>query len=299
MFATQTCVIVAVSLSFSPSFFFSHFCDSLRELTFGCTRWGCEMLGDPVMVFGAFRIVGLRWFGFINTITTASLIGTTYQINFCVRGIVGPTSHCGQVFSALKTSSTQAKEECDVVQQKEIADDLNMRQKMEEVQAAHPELVKIKALDVVLYRNFSCPRLTPPKHLKAFHEGILKMAFCSEGQREVPRDALLELLECTCDLDSSQPWGYQRSLLAIGARFVARNAIFRRARKLRIPPDWRAVGFHATRKVGNLLSVSLACGTWFLTTSSVTARTVPGSNLCSTSRARLRDAVSPARCLAN
>ena len=68
--------------------------------------------------------------------------------------------------------------------------------------------MEIKALDVILHRNFSCPRLTPPKHLKAscllveiidFHEGIPKLAYCGEGQREVPRDALLDLLEHTCE----------------------------------------------------------------------------------------------------
>ena len=38
---------------------------------------------------------------------------------------------------------------------------------MEEARAVHPELVAIKILDVALHRHFSCPRLTPPKHLKA------------------------------------------------------------------------------------------------------------------------------------
>ena len=93
---------------------------------------------------------------------------------------------------------------CDAVGPKEITDDLKMKQEVEEVQAAQPELVEFKALDVILHRKFSCPRLTPPKHLKAscllveiidFHEGIPKLAYCGEGQREVPRDALLDLLE--------------------------------------------------------------------------------------------------------
>ena len=57
------------------------------------------MLGDRSWFFGVVGIVGLRWFWVINTITTASLTGTTYQINFCVRSSVGPTSRCGQVFT--------------------------------------------------------------------------------------------------------------------------------------------------------------------------------------------------------
>ena len=167
------------------------------------------------MFFGWVRNLGLRWFGVINTITTASLNGTTYQINFCVRSSVEPTSHCAQVFTqyfcspsclrkketpeeksqrltqkgeailaqtdfdrcvsfmrnrpeliasvkatlvaknywnlAPKATNTQAKQECDPAELKEIADDLQMRQALDVVQAAHPELVAIKILDVVLH----------------------------------------------------------------------------------------------------------------------------------------------------
>ena len=53
-----------------------------------CLILGCEMLGDRSWLFGGFGIVGLRWCGVINTITRASLTGTTYQINFCVRSSV-------------------------------------------------------------------------------------------------------------------------------------------------------------------------------------------------------------------
>ena len=54
--------------------------------------------GDWSWFLGGLRIVGSRWFEVINTITTVSLTCTTYQINFCVRSSVGPTSHCTQVF---------------------------------------------------------------------------------------------------------------------------------------------------------------------------------------------------------
>ena len=49
--------------------------------------------------------------------------------------------------------------------------------------------------------------------------------------------------------------------VAIGARLVAWHAISRRARELRLPPDWRAVGFHATSKVGKCVRACGVCGT--------------------------------------
>ena len=78
---------------------------------------------------------------------------------------------------ASKTTNTQAKQECDPAELKEMTDDLQMRQELEVVQAAHPELVAIKILDVVLHRSFTCPRLTPPKHSNALCSLAENVAF--------------------------------------------------------------------------------------------------------------------------
>ena len=78
---------------------------------------------------------------------------------------------------ASKTTNTQAKQECDPAELKEMADDMQMRQELEVVQAAHPELVAFKILDVVLHRSFTCPRLTPPKHSKALCSLAENVAF--------------------------------------------------------------------------------------------------------------------------
>ena len=95
--------------------------------------------------------------------------------------------------------------------------------------------------------------------------------------------------------------GYQRSLLAIGARLVERNAIFRRARELQLPPDWGAVGLCATRKVGNLLNVGVReLGVWYVVPDFFFGDGEDCSRIeiifkISKDRARLRDAMSPAQ----
>ena len=127
------------------------------------------------------------------------------------------------------------------------------------------------------------------------------MAYCSDVQQEVPRDASLDLLEYTCDLDPSRPWCYQRSLLVIEARFVGQNAISRRGRELRLPPDWRVVGFGATRKLEKLLNVCVReLGVWHVVLDYFFGDGEDCSRIeiifnFSKDRARLRDAITPAR----
>lgn len=88
---------------------------------------------------------------------------------------------------------------------------------------ARERLASDKALSVELHRNFARWRDVPSKHLRAILNGVEPVScsnevlkrYCQPGQREVPKEPLLQLLERHSGIDPNAEVGTERLLSAI------------------------------------------------------------------------------------
>lgn len=116
-----------------------------------------------------------------------------------------------------------------------------------------------------LHRNYNVWSSVPSRNLKvllhelepiSLHEKMQK-ALCGPNQREPPREKLLELLEFACNVDPCTEVGSQRKLDDILATLKQRNSLLgRRAKEIRLPPDWQDIGIYKLQLAGDAVMLS-------------------------------------------
>lgn len=104
---------------------------------------------------------------------------------------------------------------------------------------------------VSVHRNFATWSQVPPRHLERILSAVepislnvrMLKVLCSPGQRVVPRDKLLHLLEFATNIDPSSQIGDERDLDSLIAFACERSVTLnRRAQQLRLPVDWSSTG---------------------------------------------------------
>ena len=156
----------------------------------------------------------------------------------------------------------------DVQVQTEVPTPMEARALADAIEASkvhQPELFRDPLLQVDLHRNYSCLRMTPPKYLKlvaqhmepvALHTRMLTV-LCKPGQREVPKEEVLEIIEFCTDKDPNTPFTFLH-LALVAYDCVQKNfELGRRANQLRLPPDWSKDGFYMMKWEGTTLLVWL------------------------------------------
>ena len=139
-----------------------------------------------------------------------------------------------------------------------------------EQQLKEKEFKENPDLQAEIHRNFARWRDVPPKHLKSLcaalepvscNARVLKV-YCSTGQREVPREPLLQILEFMLDVDPNTEVGPARMLWEIAMWMWDRSfARGRAAQMITHPADYAgALAIYGLRKWGHAIAIRHKAG---------------------------------------
>lgn len=156
-----------------------------------------------------------------------------------------------------------------------------------------------------IHRNFALWSNVPGLHIRTILNALEPVTFslgnlrsmCRKGQREVPKDKLLELFEYMTSIDPSVPVGDDRDTASIikTLRGVS-SSLGRRCRDLQLPPAWNSKGIYSVEhEDGDIVLVKKSSGEKKILThgdSSIIANYELSTNF-SELRATIRDKTSP------